>query len=400
MKQITTREKAFLSIGVLVAVVMLVWFVLLPMLNSKGSEQKTNLEEVLGSLEAIRKLTSKPLGPMVIELEKNIREQSGYEKISFKRGSVDPAIIRYIAQAASEVEIKELEQLDARLDTSRRSQTEARSQQDILKSIVDQLYMKHVLDEVEQAAEAANIDTTEDNSPDEQPDPDAQEGSSETPVEPPDKPEEPSETPEEFGNEESSEQGGPESIEAEGSEESVEPGVSEEPEPGESAEDVEQAEPAVSLFPPIPKDIPVEIKQSLAESVKARQGKTLMLANINEIVESAKVEDEDEIKRVERRLQGHSKSVKQKKDEIVEWLGNVGISQTDIVSQRMKRYTVKMVFKSKIGQLVRFLYKIQDSARWLKVESMRIGIADRKETTLSVELSMSATVLYGLETAD
>ena len=113
-------------------------------------------------------------------------------------------------------------------------------------------------------------------------------------------------------------------------------------------------------------------------------------------VDKAGVEDESETKRIRKRLQNHSKRVKENKDEIIGWLGNVGISQTDIASQRMKKYTVKMVFRSKIGQLVRFLYNLQDSARWLKVDSMRIGIADRKETTLSVELSMTATALYDL----
>ena len=77
-------------------------------------------------------------------------------------------------------------------------------------------------------------------------------------------------------------------------------------------------------------------------------------------------------------------------------LDDVGISQTDIASQRMSKYAIKMVFKSKIDQLVKFLYDVQDSARWLKVDSMRIGISERKETTLSVELSMTAMVLYGL----
>ena len=383
MRQITTREKAFLSVGVLAAVAILVWFVLLPMLKSGKSEQQSSLEEMQERLAAVQKLAG--ISPMLTDLEANIREQSGYKKMLFKRGSASPAMIRYIAQAANEAGIKEIDQLNAKLDTSKKSKTDVIDQKNILNSIADQLYMKHVLDEVKQAAKAVDEDADKDDPPDEQPEPDKSEESS-------DASEEPSDTPENPGNEESNENDNSEPIKAE---ESTESDVSEEPEASEAPEDVKEAEP--KRLPPVPKDIPHEVKESLAEFIKARQGKTLGLVDIDKILENAGVEDESEVKRIKGRLQGHSKRVREAKDEMVEWLGDVGISQTAIDSQRLSKYTIKMVFKSKIDQLVKFMYNVQDSARWLRVDSMRIGISDRKETTLSVELSMTATVLYGLE---
>ena len=384
MRQITTREKTFLSVGVLAAVVIFVWFIMLPMLKSGGAEQKSSLEEIQERLAAVQKLTT--IGPVLIGLEGDIREQSGYKKAKFKRGVASPAMIRYISQAAKEAGIEELNQLNAKLDTSRKSKTDVKPQKDILKSIVDQLYMKHVLDEVEQATEVADKDADENDPSDEQDDPDKSEEPSNTS----EKPEN-----EELNKEEPDKDNDSESVQVE---ESTDLDVSKEPETSEASENLEQVETkSPPVFPLIPKDMSHEVKKSLAEFIKERQGKTLELSDINEILENAGVEDASEIKRIKGRLQSHSKAVNQRKDEMVGWLGDVGISQTDIVSQRMSKYVIKMVFKSKIDQLVKFLYDLQDSARWLKFDSMRIGISERKETTLSVELSMTAMVLYGLD---
>ena len=344
MRQITTREKAFLSVGVLAAVAIFVWFILLPMLEGEESNPESTLEAMQERLGAVQKLAS--ISPMLIDLEANVREQSGYKDMSFKRGSANPVIIKYIAQAANGADINELDQLDAKLDTSKKSKTETVNQKEILKSIVDQLYMAHILDEVKRAAEENNAES------DPPPDLDTAEESSDTP---------------------------------------------EKPEISEESEDVEQTKPKIaSPFPLIPKDIPYKVKELMAESIKERQGKTLELADTKGILEKAKIEDESEAKRVQNRLRDHSKIVRRKKDEMVKWLGDTGVSQTAIDSKRLKKYSIKMIFKSNMGQLVRFLYNLQDTAKWLRVDSIRIGISDRKQTTLSVQISMTATVLYGL----
>lgn len=366
MRQISTREKAFIGIGAVAAVGMIVWFIVLPMLENDGSGQKSSLSDMQERLAAVQNLAS--ISPMLLSLEDKIGEQSGYKKISFKRGSTNPKIINFIAQTASSSGIGELDQLDARPDTSRRSRATTINQQDILKSIADQLYMGHVIDEVE----------GEMSVPDEESDLDAPEESEDA-----EKVEELDEPTDEISDQ---------------AEEAFEPDLSEEPDKPMEEEPEEQpdlADSKTQIFPPVPKDIPDEVKKSMADYIKRHQGKTLALSDINPILEDAEIDDESEGKRIRKRIQSHSGRVKEKKREMVMWLNNVGISQTTM-NERISRYNVKMVFKTKMDPLVKFLYNLQDSAKWLKVESMRIGISDRKETTLSVDLTMTAIVIFGL----
>jgi hypothetical protein len=53
-----------------------------------------------------------------------------------------------------------------------------------------------------------------------------------------------------------------------------------------------------------------------------------------------------------------------------------------------------MVFKSEMGQLIKLLYNLQTSVKWVKVEGLQITMADRQKALLGVELSMTATVFY------
>ena len=349
MRQITTREKAFLSIGALVAVAIFVYFVLLPMLQNGGPKQKSSLEEMQEKLAAVQQLAN--MSSMLVDVAGNISEQSGYKKASFKRGSANAAIIKYIAQNAQDAGIKELEQLDARPDTRRKKQTEASGRQDVLGAIgaiIDRMYMGQVRNEMKQE-EDDNIES------------DGQENSSQ------------------------------DKDEAKKVEETTTPDISEEP------AEVEQLESTGTVFPPIPRgeSISDDVRQALVKSIEARQGKTLDLKDINEILDVAGVLDAERTQ-VRKRLQLYSNGVDKKKSEMRRHFGKLGVSKSAKSGQQMEIFSIKMVFKSRIDQLVRFMYNLQDSARWIRMDSMRIGIADRKETVLSVELSMTATALYNM----
>jgi len=451
MKQITKREKAVLSIGALSAVAIFVWFVLLPMLPG-GTKEKSNLEIMQERLEAVQKLAG--MSSTLVDLEESIVEQSGYKKADFKRGSANPAMIRYIAQAAQEAGIGELEQLDARPETSRRKQTKTGIRQDILGTIINRMYMRQVSNEVKQAAN--DEDTTENKQSEEAESQDSN-SSDENEVK---QTEEPSE-PESSKEAESVEKSAQESDSADRNEneqvkEQTDTDASEDTETNEPAE---KAKSTGTVFPPLPRgeDISDELRQSLGKAIESRQGKTLGLEDISGILDEVGLLD-DERPKVSRRLQRYSDGVQEKKDEIRESFGKLGISpgamtgQTELFkitelslknlksdgvsepvlkklrdmrsyglanendfmnavgkgstakykslilkhARKTEVFSIKMVFKSRIDQLVKFMYNLQDSARWLKIDSMRIGISDRQETLLSVELSLTATALYDL----
>lgn len=488
MKQITKREKAVLSIGALSAVAVFVWFVLLPILQSGGSEEKSDLEEMQERLEAVQKLGS--MSSALVDLEESIVEQSGYKKADFKRGSAKPAMIRYIAQAAQQAGIGELEQLDARPETSRRKQTRTVSRQDVLGTIIDGMYMRQVRDEIKRAA---NDEKTTDDKPSEEAenvDVDNQDSDSadESEVKQTEEPSEP-EAPKEAENVEKASQDSdspgkdedsqsekpaeveqakqdsdsPDENEDEQVKEQTDTDASEDTETDEPVEKVEKAKSTGTVFPPFPRgeDISDELRQSLGKAIESRQGKTLGLEDISVILDEVGLLDAER-PGVSRRLQRYSDGVRKKKSEIRQSFGKLGISPSamtgqselfkitelslenlrsdgvsesvlkklenmrsyELVSERdfidavgkeigkgsatkyksiilkharkTEIFFIKMVFKGKMDQLVKFMYNIQDSARWLKINSMRIGISDRKETVLSVELSMTATALYDL----
>jgi hypothetical protein len=130
--------------------------------------------------------------------------------------------------------------------------------------------------------------------------------------------------------------------------------------------------------------------------MEKRQGKSLLNNNIDDIINDAGFVDESDRSRIERRLKLYNNRVKDKKKEITGWFNTLGVLDAGNTSQKTGRFSVKMVFKSQIQQLVNLLYNLEDSARWLKVESVRISIADKKQTLLGVEINMTATALRGI----
>jgi hypothetical protein len=158
--------------------------------------------------------------------------------------------------------------------------------------------------------------------------------------------------------------------------------------------DTEQVESKKVMFPPLPRNIPGEARESLAETIEAHQGKTIGAADIKKILDDAGIEDEEERERVTKSLQLYKDRVAEKKKDVRAWLGKIDTIKNARTGQKVGMFSVRMLFKSKMEQLVRFLYNLQTSAKWLKVESMRISISDQKENILSVDLSMTAKTLY------
>jgi hypothetical protein len=434
MRQITAREKSFLGIGALMTVGIFVYFIFWPMLQGKQSGPMSSLEEAQERLESVKTLDG--MRPLLIGLEERMRSQSGYEGISFERGIADSMIIKYLAEAAKQADINELEQLDAKPDTSRKTRTEARSDQAILRSVVDQLYLYQVLNQLERETSSNNESSAEDSSSNsntlvgaenmEQVDQDDFDFVADAKYNPSQIPpaalgfleqrgvsiEELKENPElreklkrefeaEFGL---GEGGPPDDIGIAERGESTAPSVPEDSELENpalgnedlgrslvSTEDMEQIKPK---FPMVPKDVSNEVRQSLARFAEASQGKTIAIADINRVIEEAGVEGEKEKGRVRKRLRLYRDRVRERKDEVFLKLTTLGILQNAEIGQKADQFSVKMVFKSRMDQLVKLLYNLQNSAKWLRVEGMRVTISDRKQTVLSVELSMTATTLY------
>jgi len=373
MRQITNREKMIMGAGVLIALAILVYFVFLPMFQGDQSDSTSSLEEMRERVESFKKLET--MEANLVELEKHVKKQAGYENISFKRRTAYAAINNFIAQTAAQSEIGELDQLDAKANTSRKSQTNSLSDQTIIRSVVDQMYLGQVLSEISGEADESedqdNADTAENPADDD------------------------SESGEEIAKVDDSDDD--EVGEPDSSDKSEEPQESESPETATDMEANAEADKkpvAQPVFPVIPKDIPDEVRKSLVKLLEASQGKTISLANINLVMDEAGLEDERD--RVRKRLKLYSDRVNEKKNEISRWVNKLQIPSSIKDGDKMGEFAVKMVFKGRIEQLVKFLYNIQESAKWIKFESMRISIADRKETVLNVELSMTATALYDL----
>ena len=469
MRQISTREKIFLGMGAVTALVIFVYFILWPMLQGDQSSSTSSLEELQARLESVKKLEN--MAPTLVSLEKRLRGQSGYGEMSFKRGIAGSTIFSYLAKAAAQADIKNLEQLDPKPYKGKKSESEVISEQAIFKSIVDQMHLEQVAREMEQGYNSANESKTVNNPPSEMP-PEPDESDEDKNVEsdrqdgfnfgndqvpPPIREfleergvsiEELEQNPElseklrkefeaKFQNsgddpppairkfleergvsieelkqdpelsekirkefEASMENAGNDSPmdrpEISKIEEPAKPDVSEAPEASETDENMEQAEKGELLFPPIPKDIPSEVKSSLAKFMTEHPGNTIALSDINWILDEAGIEDEKEGDRIRKRLKLYSSRVVEVKNEIRQWLGNLSMLKNDKSGNKIDKFTVKMVFKSQMDQLVKLLYNLQEHAKWLKLESMRVSVSDRKQTLLSVELSMTATTLYDL----
>ena len=352
MRKVTGREKILIITAGLIAVAIFA-FIFLPMLRGKQpgsiSRSMDSLDDMQERLEAMEKLENAQ--PLLLRLESRMREQVGYEGMSLKRGIAGSMIEGYLARAAAEAEIKDLEQLYAKLDTSKQTQTKA--DKNTLRPIADQLHLCQVIYEIEQ----------EEKNP--------VENSEESVTENP-------------GSEHGSEQM------------EEEPGELDKPSTQAKAP-AEQAESKNLIFPAVPRDIPASVKRSLVRFIEADPGNMIVISDIEAIMDDAGLEDEVERGHVRKRLQLYSDRVKEVKyDELLPWLNKLGILQDAHKSQRLGRFTVKMVFKSRIESIVKFLYNLQSSAKWIKIESMRLSISNQKETVLSVELSMTATALYDL----
>ena len=74
-------------------------------------------------------------------------------------------------------------------------------------------------------------------------------------------------------------------------------------------------------------------------------------------------------------------------DKLQGWLAKVPSTH------QPEAYIVDMRFNSKIERVVRLIHAIESSSKWLQVRDLKITIADKKETTISANLSMIAKVL-------
>ena len=74
-------------------------------------------------------------------------------------------------------------------------------------------------------------------------------------------------------------------------------------------------------------------------------------------------------------------------DKLQGWLATVPSTH------QPETYIVDMRFNNRIERVVRLIYAIESSSKWLQVRDLQITIADKKETTISANLSMIARVL-------
>ena len=77
----------------------------------------------------------------------------------------------------------------------------------------------------------------------------------------------------------------------------------------------------------------------------------------------------------------------EQEDKLHSWLGTVPSTH------QPEAYIVDMRFSNNIERIVRLIYAIESSSKWLQVKDLQITIADKKEATISANLSMIARVL-------
>jgi hypothetical protein len=351
MKKITNREKIIIGFGAIMAITVITYFFILPIVRNDKSS--STLEANQEELQSIKKL--KGMEPVIAQLEKEMETQLGYDKITFTKKSAESAIMTQLAQMASQSEIKEVEQLDIKPEKGKKKQTDQRDNQIILKSVVDRLYLAQVNSEKNNPIASENTKNTADN-------------------------------------------------------QSVKEAKTDNKDTAEKENDASEEALTDSgmTFPVIPKDIPDKAKLSLVKSLQTLEGKTLSSEDIDEVVQSSDIKDEQETDRIKKRLIMYNNRVKEKKNDVLSLISNLGIVQKlNTADQKNKnqkekigRFTIKMVFKSDLSQLVKLLYNIQDSAKWVKIEGMNISVADRQKSLLAVELAMTASTLYELDTTN
>lgn len=331
MKKLTTREKVFLGIGILAIVIIFAYLLVWPMFQKNRTNSRTNIQEMQNKLNSLGKLGS--MASTLGELEDRMKTQVGYKEAAFRRGIADSMIIKYVSQAASSAGINEIDQLEPKPDVSKRTAADTKANQVALVSVIDQLYLVDVLEQLKKP-----------NNPGEDP-------------------------PNNLDNKDNSEND-----------------VNEKSSTQLSTRKV--------LFPLISKDMPEKARQAMVKSIEERQGKNPGLTELDNILANSGLIDDKEKERLRNRLKTYSDRVKESKTEMQKIVNDLGIIQGTNKREKIERFTVKVIFKSRIDQLVRFLYNVQNSARWLKIDSMNVNVADKKQNILSVEISMTANILY------
>ena len=88
-----------------------------------------------------------------------------------------------------------------------------------------------------------------------------------------------------------------------------------------------------------------------------------------------------------RALTQYVDQVLEQEDRLQDWLATVPSTH------QPEAYIVDMRFSNNIERVVRLIYAIESSSKWLQVKDLQITVADKKETTISANLSMIARVL-------
>jgi len=359
MRKITNREKVTIGFGGIVAIGVIIYFVILPIIRS--GQSRASLDVKQERLQSVRKL--KGMEPLITELERDIKTQLGYDKISFSPRTTESSIMTYMAQMANQSEIREVEQLDVKPDRSKKKDINQRGDQTILKSIVSKLYVVQVKSE-------------KDNST-----------VSEEAKSPPDKSKK-----EEVKEEVRSDKADSDEEDKQKKDISKEDIAQE----AEKENDIPQENPSDGkmLFPVIPKDIPDKVSQNLVTFIQTHDGKTLASEEIDKILETSEIKDEKEVESIKNKLVLYSNRVREKKGEVQGMISKLGLIQKTKADDKIGKFTIKMVFKSDINQLVKLLYNLQTTTKWVKIDGMTISVADRQKALLGIELTMSSFALY------
>ena len=88
-----------------------------------------------------------------------------------------------------------------------------------------------------------------------------------------------------------------------------------------------------------------------------------------------------------RALTQYVDQILEKEDQLHSWLAAVP------ATHQPQTYIIDMRFSNRIERVVRLIYAIESSSKWLQVRDLQITIADKKATTISANLSMIARVL-------
>ncbi len=88
-----------------------------------------------------------------------------------------------------------------------------------------------------------------------------------------------------------------------------------------------------------------------------------------------------------RALTQYIDQILEQEDRLTGWLATVPSTH------QPEAYIVDMRFSNNIEKVVRLIYAIESSSKWLQVRDLQITVADKKQTTISANLSMIARVL-------